>query len=264
MIAISTAWGATFMILRWVPCFPVYTYWDFSLEDVRCWGFGSRDPLPFMEVFVAQAVSTAVLDFTVFAIPIQLCFMPETQRKTRLSLLGLFILGFLYVTFGNSSLLTLPSRRTLMIHNVSSSINKPDRPISCAILRMAFVIQNFTADTFRFDPSWYDATTAGLACLEVHLAAVCAALPVFWPVLTTRWGRIFVTTEVIVTRESGQFHPKMNTEIELHSTSSRRNLTLDQVHQPQDPQRWEPYVGDETTGLGENETVVEGPSVGKR
>ncbi len=129
---------------------------------------------------------------------------------------------------------------------------------------MVFVIRNFTADTFRFDPSWYDATTAGLACLEVHLAAVCAALPVFWPVLTTKWDRIFVTTEVTVTREFGRLHPKMNTETELHSTSSRWNLTLDQFHQSQDPQGWEPYVGDETTGLGENETVVEGPAVGKR
>lgn len=120
MIAISAAWGTTFMILRWVPCSPVYTYWGFSLEDVRCWGFGSRDPLPFMRVFVVQAVSTAVLDFIVFAIPIQLCFKPETQRKTRLCLLGLFILGFLYVTFDTSFLPTLPSRRALMILSVSS------------------------------------------------------------------------------------------------------------------------------------------------
>jgi hypothetical protein len=99
MIAISAAWGVTFMILRWVPCSPVDTYWDFSVEDVssRCWAFGSRDSLPFIRVFVAQAVSTAVLDFIVFVIPIQVWFKPETQRKTRYALLGLFVLGFLYV-----------------------------------------------------------------------------------------------------------------------------------------------------------------------
>lgn len=120
MIAISAAWGATFMILRWVPCSPVDTYWNFSAEDVRCWGFGSRNPLPFMRVFVAQAVSTAVLDFIVFAIPIQLCFKPETRMNTRLCLLGLFVFGFLYVIFNASPLLALPSRRTLMISNLSS------------------------------------------------------------------------------------------------------------------------------------------------
>jgi hypothetical protein len=255
MIAISAAWGAVFMTLRWVPCFPVYTYWDFSLEKVRCWGFGSRDPLPFMRVFVAQAVSTAVLDFIVFAIPIQLCFKPETQRKTRLCLMGLLVLGFLYVTF--DAPVTSDS-------NDTQRIDKPGRPISCAIVRMVFVIHNFTADTFRFDPSWYDATTAGLACLEVHLAAVCAALPVFWPVLTTKWDRIFVTTEVTITREFGRFHPRKKMQTELLSTSSRQDLTLDQFHQSQSPQGWEPYVGDATTGVGENETIVKGPAVGNR
>jgi hypothetical protein len=129
---------------------------------------------------------------------------------------------------------------------------------------MIFVIHRFTRGTFRFDPPLYDATTAGLACLEVHLAAVCAALPVFWPVLTTMaWGHIFVTTAVSVTRESGPFYPRRRgiESTKLHATSSRRNLTaLDESQ----PQGWDPYVGDEATGLGENETVVEGPAGGKR
>lgn len=47
----------------------------------------------------------------------------------------------------------------------STEEDKPGRPISRTTLRMVFVIHNFTADTFRFDPSWYDATTAGLAYL---------------------------------------------------------------------------------------------------
>ncbi len=131
---------------------------------------------------------------------------------------------------------------------------------------MVFVIKNFTAKSFRFDPSWYDATTAGLACVEVHLAALCAAIPVFWPVLSTSWDRIFVTTEVTVTREVGRLYPKtkaeVNNDTELHSTSSRRSLILDQNPQEQGLQVWEPYVG-EGTVLGENETVVEGPPVGK-
>lgn len=129
---------------------------------------------------------------------------------------------------------------------------------------MVFVIKEFTPDTFRFDPSWYNPTTAGLACLEVHLGAVCAALPVFWPVITTTWGRIFVTTEVSVTREFGRLRSKKNTGTELHSMSSRRNLNLDQLQEPGDPGGWEPFVGDETTGMGETETVVEAPAAAKR
>lgn len=103
MIAISIAWGAAFMILRWFPCYPVAAYWDSSIKDARCWGFGSRDPLAFMHVYIGQATSTAILDFIVFAIPIRLCFKPETPRITRVCLLGLFAVGVLYVAFGTSS-----------------------------------------------------------------------------------------------------------------------------------------------------------------
>ncbi|KAK4149474.1 hypothetical protein C8A00DRAFT_18838, partial [Chaetomidium leptoderma] len=233
MIAITVTWGMIFIALRWFPCYPVAAYWNFSIKGARCWGFGSRDPLPIMRVFVGQAISTAVLDLIVFAIPVPLCFKSDTPRKTRLCLLGLFVLGLL--------------------------------AILCAILRTVYVVTQTTAHTFQFDPGWYDPTTAGLACLEVHLAAVCAALPVFWPVIATTWGRIFVTTEVSVTRESGRFQLKSNRDVELDSTSSHRNLTLpDQFQESQSLEGWEPFVGDETTGLGENETVVEAPAVAKR
>jgi hypothetical protein len=74
-----------------------------------------------------------------------------------------------------------------------------------------------------------------------------------------------VTTEVSVTREFGRFHSKTNRDVELHSTSSHRNLTaLNQFQESQGPEGWEPFVGDEATGLGENETVVEAPAVAKR
>jgi len=131
------------------------------------------------------------------------------------------------------------------------------------MLRMGFVIQMTTRKTFRFDPSWYSPTTAGLSCLEVHVAAICAALPVFWPVLTTNWGRIFVTTEVSVTRESAQMHPKTTNheaEVELHSVSSRRGFAIEGTEEGPDPGGWQPYVGDHTN-LGENETLVQAPPV---
>jgi len=127
---------------------------------------------------------------------------------------------------------------------------------------MVFIIQRSQDNLFRFDPSWYSSTTGGLACLEVHLAAICAALPVFWPVLTTTWG-VFVTTEVSVTREFGRIHPKTNRKVTLRSTSSNRNLTQES-DESQAQEGWEPFVGDNTTGLGESETIVEAPAVAKR
>jgi hypothetical protein len=96
MIVISAAWGTAFTLLRWIPCYPVRAYWELSLMDAHCWGFASRNPVAYMHVFVSQAVSTAVLDSIIFAIPIPLCFKHDTPRKTRLCLVGLLILGSLY------------------------------------------------------------------------------------------------------------------------------------------------------------------------
>jgi hypothetical protein len=124
---------------------------------------------------------------------------------------------------------------------------------------MAFIIERSRDDKFQYDQSWYSSMTGALACLEVHLASVCAALPVFWPVLTKIWG-IFVTTEVRVTREFGQMQPKTHREGELHSTLSHWDLT----RESRGLESWEPFVGDDKTGLGENETVIEAPAVAKR
>ncbi|KAK4164794.1 hypothetical protein QBC43DRAFT_317470 [Cladorrhinum sp. PSN259] len=228
MIALVAVWGTPFAILSVAPCYPVSAYWDFSIRNARCWAFSGRDLLEFMHVFVAHAITTAVLDFIVFIIPVRLFFKPNAKQKLRLSLVCLFVLG--------------------LITNM------------CSIWRMVNVIGLSTAHIGQFDPSWYAPTLAGLASLEGHLAATCAALPVFWPTLKTTWNRIFVTHEVSVTREEGVFRPKAAQDVELQSLSSSRKLALDQSHEPEG---WEPFVGDETTGLGENETVIQSPAVAK-
>jgi len=137
--------------------------------------------------------------------------------------------------------------------------NNTDSTNMYSIWRMVDVIRFATAHLGQFDPPWYAPTPTGLASLEGHLAATCAALPVFWPVLKTKWNRIFVTRKVSVTREYGVFPSKAAQDVEMQSMSSDRNLTLDP--QSQEPEGWEPFVGDETTGLGENETVVQSPAV---
>jgi hypothetical protein len=121
----------------------------------------------------------------------------------------------------------------------------------CSLWRVVYIIQLNGRDAF--DPIWDNPTVMGLASFEMHIATVCAGLPVFWPVLKTTWNRIMVTYEVSVTRGYGVFpSKKAATDIELQAGQSDRNLVLDEQ-----PDGWEPFVGDETTGLGENETVVE-------
>lgn len=115
MIALTTVWGLAFIALRWVPCYPVAAYWDLSIQGARCWGYNARDPHSFMRLFVGQATSTAFLDLIVFAIPIQLCFRPDTPRNTKLCLLGLLVLGSMYVTSEHFfSTYSLPRRSTVL------------------------------------------------------------------------------------------------------------------------------------------------------
>jgi len=123
------------------------------------------------------------------------------------------------------------------------------RAIICSLWRVVYVIQ--LQDKSPYDPVWNTATIMGLASYEMNLAAICAALPVMWPVLKTTWDRIFVTTtyEVTITEDyAGMLRSRKEaTDIELQSVPTSMTDQAD---------RWEPFVGDETTGLGENATVV--------
>jgi hypothetical protein len=63
-----------------------------------------------------------------------------------------------------------------------------------------------------------------LASLEIDLASIVASVPVFWPMLTQNWGKIFVTQEVHVTRHHRRLSGEDN--FELHATPSRSTSAL--------------------------------------
>jgi hypothetical protein len=99
LIAIAALMGVVFAICSWFACFPVTAFWDLSIQNPRCWGFASRNKLEFMSIMVTQVVTAAVMDLVIFLIPARLYFRPGASKSTatRLSLLGLFVLGFSYV-----------------------------------------------------------------------------------------------------------------------------------------------------------------------
>ena len=81
----------------------------------------------------------------------------------------------------------------------------------CSICRLVSIVNNRAATYPTLDPSWYGCVPAVLSALEVHLATICASLPVFWPVIKENLGRILVTREVDVTRETRDFSSINNT-----------------------------------------------------
>jgi hypothetical protein len=132
----------------------------------------------------------------------------------------------------------------------------------CSIGRLVYSLTP-TLDAL-WDLSWNSATPTGLATLEINLASICAALPVFWPVIKDGWSRIFVTYEVSVTRESGIFIPrKKKNKPPPPSASSDVELTTGDPPKfdiTEQQTEWDPYVGDSKTGLGDSETIIESPT----
>lgn len=126
-----------------------------------------------------------------------------------------------------------------------------------------------------FDPTWYGPINLIQACLEVDAASICASIPIFWPVLSTKFNEIFITREIIITQEhrrlsdlgegagfelwrsrssssgqQGSIYPAGESEIRLDSVNTQGKslnyidrYVLDQV----DPLRADKKVGVEST-----------------
>lgn len=99
--------------LQWFPCLPVIeAYWDWTLENRRCYAYGSLYVEDHYHTFLSQAIMNMILDIIILLIPTPLLFRQGTEMRTRLGLIGLLILGAAYVpthdaTRMNHYLLTL-------------------------------------------------------------------------------------------------------------------------------------------------------------
>ncbi|KAK0647138.1 hypothetical protein B0T16DRAFT_376241 [Cercophora newfieldiana] len=238
LIGLISVWGVVFTIPTWVPCVPISAMWDITQREAKCWGFASSDIKQSLGFYITQSVTTTLLDLIIFLLPVHLFFQRGTQTKTRIALLGLFCLG-VCVNF-------------------------------CSIGRLVYSLTP-TLNAMS-DLTWNSPTPTGLAALEINLASICAALPVFWPVVKDGWSRIFVnvTYEVSVTRESGMYVSRRKQRKLQHqqppprrSGSSDMELTPGEyppkVEVSEQMTEWDPYVGDTKTGLGDSETVIESP-----
>ncbi|OHE96338.1 hypothetical protein CORC01_08410 [Colletotrichum orchidophilum] len=170
MICITSMWGAAFIFLAWVPCIPIAAYWDWSLPYRGRWGFGTLVAEELIRVYEAHATSNMIIDFIIFAIPLPLYFNTEVNNKSRKGVLGLFLLGSV----------------VLML----------------ATWRLVALVRSRAGTYPTLDPTWYAPGPVALSILEIDMAAICASLPVFWPVLQNSMGMIFVTHEVKVTTET--------------------------------------------------------------
>jgi hypothetical protein len=99
VLALTVISGIAFGACSWFSCYPVQSFWDFTVAGGRCWGFASRDRVEFMRISVAQVVIMTVSSLVVFLIPAWMSFRPGTKKTAQLSMFGLFVLGLWYVVW---------------------------------------------------------------------------------------------------------------------------------------------------------------------
>ncbi|KAI3323806.1 hypothetical protein HD806DRAFT_74969 [Xylariaceae sp. AK1471] len=186
-IVLSALWGTAFSVIALVPCVPLSGFWNWTIK-ARCYGFGSKISGEIAGTYAAHVATNVVLDLIVLAIPIPLYFQTFKQKKQRVGFSIMILLG-------------------IGINLIS-------------IWRLHGIIMTRAGTYPVVDPTFYGPQSIVLAALEVDLASIVASIPVFWPMLTQSWGKIFVTQEVHVTRH----HRRLSgdDEFELHPTSPSR------------------------------------------
>lgn len=69
--------------------------WNVAKPDRMCWGFASPDLSQALGFYISHSVTTTVLDFVLFLLPMNLYFRFDTHRNSRVALLCLFALGIM-------------------------------------------------------------------------------------------------------------------------------------------------------------------------
>jgi hypothetical protein len=87
--------------------------------------------------------------------------------------------------------------------------------------RLATIVSHRATTYPTLDPTWYGPISVLLATLEVDVATICASVPVFWPVLTSRLDKIFVTQEIKI--ERAHRFSTIDDEYELQRGTSGEN-----------------------------------------
>jgi hypothetical protein len=70
--------------------------WDLSPKSLatrRCWGFASPHLAESLGFYITQSVTTTALDLAIFLLPLHLFFQSGTERRARIALIGLLLLG---------------------------------------------------------------------------------------------------------------------------------------------------------------------------
>ncbi|CAH0051370.1 unnamed protein product [Clonostachys solani] len=180
-------WGSVTTFMAWFPCFPIKGYWDWSIKDRKCYGYGSLYVSDHYATFLAHSIANMMLDIIILVLPTPLLWDPDTVKRTKLGIAGLLTLG--------------------LIANI------------LAVLRLAETVKHKAMSHPTFDHSWYAPPLCLLGMLEVNVACIGASIPVFWPVIRSTMNAIFVTREIDVQVASRSMHLERSESLYSHDNS---------------------------------------------
>ncbi|KAI0472938.1 hypothetical protein GGR56DRAFT_676982 [Xylariaceae sp. FL0804] len=167
MLGVVTVWGLGFAVTSVFPCWPPSVLWTPGASRASCWGI-EGDKWASSKTFLSQATTNAFLDLVVLALPFPRFLRRETTGKGRIGLLALFVLGALANSF--------------------------------ATWRLSALLQAWPTNARFYHPTCASTSIIVLTgVIEHNIASVVASIPVFWPELTRRLDRIFVTREIDIT-----------------------------------------------------------------
>jgi hypothetical protein len=93
-----------------------------------------------------------------------------------------------------------------------------------SIWRLQAITANQAGTYPYYDFTWHTPLMMILSCLEIHLAIMCASMPIFWPIIEKSFAAIFVQYEVNVTEE--RIDNEYGLAYELEHSKSRRDGSI--------------------------------------
>lgn len=166
MIVMVSVWGTSFFFLVLFSCRPIAKFWHWTLPGT-CVAWGSKDPVVFFPVWATHSATNMLLDILILVLPIPFLRGLRMQGRTRVGLIGLFIVGTIVTSMSVCRMVALSLTRAGTIPYPNMTYHTP----------AVFVF----------------------SVLEVNLAIMLASIPIFWPlVISFASNKILVVNEVEV------------------------------------------------------------------
>ncbi|KAF2102594.1 hypothetical protein NA57DRAFT_20821, partial [Rhizodiscina lignyota] len=165
ILVLVSLWGFAFLFISLFPCFPSPSaFWEMTYKG--CYGFASPNWVTLTNMIKGHSASNFCLDILVLLLAIRLQFLSDVP-STRRAMTAVLFLGLLACSF--------------------------------ALWRLVDVVK--TGAGAGTDPTFNEPGPILLSIAEIYLAASCATIPFFWPVLKDQFNKIFVQYEVNVSSE---------------------------------------------------------------